>query len=200
MACQLQAQGDEVKLLALLDTYPLGHYKLLPAADKRNSRSYRFARRFESHFRNLRQLSFKRKLDYLSNKLWYVPAKIKGRVWGSIFKLYGNVAGPLPRLLRNIEQINFAAAGNYVPQVYPGKVTLFLASADLTASYDLQEGWETLAGEGLEVHEIEGDHINIIKEPFVGQLAAELNACLDKAQTTSRARRRGSSPNLDIAA
>ncbi|MDQ2921580.1 MAG: thioesterase domain-containing protein [Acidobacteriota bacterium] len=200
MACQLHSEGEEVKLLALLDTYPIGHYKLLPSEDKRNSCSYRFAKRFESHTRNLRQLRFKRKLQYLWNKLRYVPAKTKGQVWGSVFKLYREGARPIPRLLRNIEQINFAAARNYVPRVYPGKVTLFLASADLTASYDLKEGWEALAGEGLEVHEIEGDHINIIKEPFVGQLAAELNACLDKAQTNSSTRWKTSSPNLEIAA
>ena len=201
MACQLQSAGEEVKLLALLDTYPLGHYKLLPSDDKRNTRSYRFAKRFESHTRNLGQLTFKRKLEYLWNKLRYVPAKTKGQVWGSVFKLYSEGGGrPLPRLLRNIEQINFAAARNYVPKVYPGKVTLFLASADLTAAYDLKEGWEALAGEGLEIHEIEGDHINIIKEPFVGQLAAELNSCLDKAQTTRSPRRKASSPNLEIAA
>ena len=200
MACQLQSAGEEVKLLALLDTYPLGHYKLLPSDDKRNSRSYRFAKKFESHTRNLGQLRFKRKLEYLWNKLRYVPAKTKGQVWGGVFKLYREGGRPLPRLLRNIEQINFAAARNYVPKVYPGKVTLFLASADLTAAYDLKEGWEALAGDGLEVHEIEGDHINIIKEPFVGQLAAELTSCLDKAQTTRSTRRKTSSPNLEIAA
>jgi thioesterase domain-containing protein/acyl carrier protein len=200
MAYQLQAAGEEVRLLALLDTYPLGHYKLLPSDDKRNTRSYRLAKRVESHTRNLGQLGFKRKLEYLWNKLRYVPAKTKGQVWGSVFKLYRDGGRPLPRLLRNIEQINFAAARNYVPKVYPGKVTLFLASADLTAAYDLKEGWEALAGEGLEVHEIEGDHINIIKEPFVGQLAAELTSCLDKAQTTRSRDQKTSSPNLEIAA
>lgn len=197
MACQLQAEGEEVSLLALLDTYPIGHYKLLPSDDKRNASSYRLAKRFESHSRNLKQLRFRRKLEYLWNKLRYVPAKTKGQVWASVFKLYGEGARPIPRLLRNIEQINFSAARNYLPQVYPGKVTLFLASADMTAAYDLREGWEALA-QGVEVHEIEGDHINIIKEPFVGQLAAELNACLEQA--SSAGDDKTSSPNLEIAA
>ena len=70
----------------------------------------------------------------------------------------------------------------------------------VSRSQALKEGWQALAGEGLEIHEIEGDHINIIKEPFVGQLAAELNSCLDKAQTTRSPRRKASSPNLEIAA
>ncbi|MEP6912856.1 MAG: hypothetical protein ABI923_08890, partial [bacterium] len=200
MACQLHAEGEEVSLLALFDTYPVGHHKLLPVEDKRNSSFYRLAKRFESHSRNLGQLSFTRKLGYLWNKVRYVPAKTKDQIWGSIFKLYREGARPIPRLLRNIEQMNREAARNYVPQVYSGKVTLFLASSDLTASYDLKEGWESLVGDRLEVHEFEGDHINIIKEPFVGQVAAELNACIDRAQTTSATPRKGSSPNLEIAA
>jgi aspartate racemase len=198
MACQLHSEGEEVSLLALLDTYPIGHFKLLPSDDKRNTRSYRLAKRFGSHTRNLQQLRFKRKLEYLWNKLRYLPGKTKGQIWSSVFKLYRKGTRPIPRLLRNIEQINFAAARNYVPQVYPGKVTLFLASADMTTAYDLKEGWEALAGGGLEVHEIEGDHINIIKEPFVGQLAAELNACLDRASSATQ--EKTSSPNLEIAA
>jgi len=200
MACQLHSEGEEVSLLALFDTYPVGHHKLLPAEDKRNSRFYRLSKRFETHTHNLSQLGFKRKLGYLWNKIRYLPAKTKDQVWGSIFKLYREGARPIPRLLRNIEQLNREAARNYVPRVYSGKVTLFLASSDLTASYDLKEGWEALVGDRLEVHEFEGDHINIIKEPFVAQVAAELNACIDRAQTTSAEPRKSSASNLEIAA
>jgi thioesterase domain-containing protein len=46
----------------------------------------------------------------------------------------------------------------------------------------LREGWQTLAPNGVEVHEIPGDHINIIKEPHVRSLAEKLSECLIKAQ------------------
>ena len=35
---------------------------------------------------------------------------------------------------------------------------------------------------GVEVHELDGDHGNILNEPGVQSLAAKLRACLDAAQ------------------
>jgi thioesterase domain-containing protein len=66
--------------------------------------------------------------------------------------------------------------------VYDGRVTLFWASGDLRASYDLVSGWNALAQGGMELHEIPGNHLNIIKEPHVGVLAKKLNDCLQRAQ------------------
>src|SRR4029077_20079307 len=95
-----------------------------------------------------------------------------------IYKRYGRA---LPPVLKNIEEINFAAVKDYVPQTYAGDVTLFLAS-DLTADYDLRDGWRELVTGEIKAHEIPGNHINIIKEPHVGALAKKLRGCLDKVQ------------------
>ena len=57
-----------------------------------------------------------------------------------------------------------------------------MATDDLNALNDSQEGWNTLAPLGVEVHEIPGDHINIIKEPHVGTLAEKLGECLDRSE------------------
>jgi thioesterase domain-containing protein len=78
--------------------------------------------------------------------------------------------------------LNFLAAREYLPRIYPGRVALFWASGDLTTSFDLLEGWQTLAAGGVDVHEISGNHINIVKEPHVGALADELRACLDQVR------------------
>jgi thioesterase domain-containing protein len=45
----------------------------------------------------------------------------------------------------------------------------------------LVEGWRALAGGGIEVHEIPGSHLDIVKEPHVGDLANKLRSCLEKA-------------------
>src|SRR5713101_7462066 len=55
MACQLSAQDKEVGLLALLDTYPAGYAKLLPAVSQPETNFGRATNRIESHFRNLRR-------------------------------------------------------------------------------------------------------------------------------------------------
>jgi thioesterase domain-containing protein len=193
MACQLHAQGQEVNLLALLDTYPAGYFKLVPGAGSRRSGIGRFLRRMRCHVQNLRRLPARDKVGYLATKGQYIPAKLQRIAWENVFSLYKRIARPLPRILRNIEQLNYTAIRQYVPQVYPGAVTLFLASGDVTVAYDLEEGWQALATGGVEIHEIEGNHINIIKEPFVGQLAAKLSACIDEKS-------RQDSQGLEVAA
>jgi thioesterase domain-containing protein/acyl carrier protein len=189
MACQLAAEGQQVSLLALLDTYPAGYFKLLPDSGSLRQRSGRYARKLRTHAENLRQLNTAEKFAYLLGKLKYAPEKAKHKLYRRAYKLYQQIGRPLPPALRNIEQINFAAVKDYLPQTYAGDVTLFLA-ADLTADYDLHDGWRELVEGRIEVHEITGNHINIIKEPHVRLLAEKLRGCLEKAaEDRSTARR-----------
>ena len=86
-------------------------------------------------------------------------------------------------MLKDIKEINSLAVREYVPRVYDGKVTLFWASEDLRTSIDLVEGWRVLAGGGIEVHEIPGSHLDIVKEPHVQDLASKLSSCLKSSQS-----------------
>jgi amino acid adenylation domain-containing protein len=181
MACQLSAAGQKVALLALLDTYPAGYFKLLPGSGTLRQRVSRYAKKLESHGDNLRQLGASAKVGYLLNKLRYAPEKIKHKLYRRAYKIYQRFGRPLPPVLKNIEEINFAAVKDYVPQTYSGSVALFLAS-DLTADYDLHDGWRELVAGEIDTLEIPGNHINIIKEPHVGALAEKLRSCLDQAQ------------------
>lgn len=186
MSCQLHEQGEQVDLLALLDSYPLGHFKLLPNSDSRTYLARRFAKRMKCHLDNLLQLKGKEKFTYLVNKAQFAPAKMKQQVWRRAYRLR-RFNHALPATLRNIEGLNFLAARNYVPRIYPGRVALFWASGDLTTSFDLLDGWRTLAAGGVDVHEISGNHINIIKDPHVRELADELRGCLEQIQETQSA-------------
>ena len=186
MACQLHDQGERVDLLALLDSYPLGHFKLQPNSNSHTYVARRFARRMKCHLDNLLKLRGKEKLTYLINKLQFAPAKLKQQVWRRAYRLR-RFNRALPPTLRNIEGLNFMAARNYVPRIYPGRVALFWASGDLTTSFDLLEGWRTLAAGGVDVHEISGNHINIINEPHVSVLADELQTCLDQVEESQSA-------------
>ena len=110
-------------------------------------------------------------------KLEYLPEKIKHKIYRRAYKLYRRIGRPLPPGLQNIEEINFAAVKDYLPRTYSGDATLFLAG-DLTADYDLHDGWRELIGGNITVHEIPGNHINIIKEPNVCTLAEKLREAL----------------------
>jgi aspartate racemase len=182
MACQLEAAGQEVALLALLDAYPAGYFKLLPRGNTLRGRIDRQLQRARAHVTNLSRLTLVEKFAYMATKLKYAPDKAKHRLYRGAYKLYQRVGRPLPPVLRNIEELTFMACREFVPQKYSGNATLFSAT-DLTASYDVEDGWRQLVSE-LEVHEIPGNHCDIIREPNVKILAEKIRGCIDEAEHT----------------
>lgn len=177
MACQLNALGEKVALLALLDTFPAGYFKLLNMSSR--ERLARRLKKWQSHIINLRSLNAADKLRYLATKLRYAPAKAKHKIYRRAYKMYKKIGKPLPPVLQNIEEINFAAVKDYEPQIYAGDVMLFLAT-DLTADYDSKDGWRELVKGKIETHEVPGNHLNIIKEPGVRTLAEKLRSKIDQ--------------------
>ena len=192
MACQLQDAGEKVGLLAVLDTSPLGYFKLRSGISPRVYSRRRFLKKMKGHLNNLAGLSIREKRKYVIAKLQYAPDKAKHQIWKRVVRLFEILGQPLPARLKIIQQLNFLAAYNYTPRVYNGRVSLFSATGDLTAVNDLREGWRTLARE-VEIHEIAGNHINIIKEPHVGELADKLNGCLERVEDEP-----GTTPGLDF--
>ncbi|MCU1268149.1 MAG: amino acid adenylation enzyme/thioester reductase family protein [Acidobacteria bacterium] len=182
MACQLERMGEQVGSLALLDTYPSGYVKLLLDAERLSNKFALFARRIGCHFSNLKGLAGREKFRYGAEKMRYVPARIKASLWRRAYRLYQNFGRQLPRALSDVREFNTMARLNYAPQVFGGEVTLFWASQDLRGSFDLVTGWRVLAGGGMNVHEVSGNHLNLIKEPYVSELAVKLQNCLQKAQ------------------
>lgn len=180
MACQLRAQGHEIGLLALLDSYPAGYQRLNGSAHSIRMKARRFCKRTAAHAGNIRKLPAKEKLAYLFNKSKYGPVRVKSVIWRMLYRVYKNAGLKLPRTLQNVEEFNWMAAQTYCPRPFNGQVTLFWASKDLRAKFDLVEGWRSLARGGLELIEISGTHLDIIKEPHVTDLAKKLSDSLAK--------------------
>jgi aspartate racemase len=68
---------------------------------------------------------------------------------------------------------------DYVPANYGGRISVFRARRQpRNRIRDLHLGWGKLAGGGVDVYFIPGDHGNVLKEPHVQGLAAELKKCL----------------------
>ena len=89
-------------------------------------------------------------------------------------------ASKIPEALQKVQEANIIASRNYTPLVNPNKVTLFRASKRPPGFYfDSKLGWGDLAAGGMEIHEIPGDHVSIMKSPV---LAEKLKICLNKAQ------------------
>jgi thioesterase domain-containing protein len=159
MARQLQAQGESVALLAILDAWSPGSH--LPFFSK----SLRLIGRFI-------QLDRQPKVVFLREKWAWIKLILRE------YSLLG-IWNPQVRQLRQLRRTNVQASRAYVPQVYAGKLTLFRAQKQhATAASDPQLGWGRLVTGGIEIHDIPGDHYTMFTSPHIHILGQQLGACL----------------------
>ena len=89
-----------------------------------------------------------------------------------------DVMGPRERFL---EDINDRALLAYVPEVYPGKMTICKPRRKYAFLRDPFNGWGGIAAGGLEVIELPCDPGGVFTQPFVPVLAETLREKLDQA-------------------
>jgi thioesterase domain-containing protein len=182
MARQLQAQGETLALLAMLDT---------PAP---------VAGPLRARITSVYLKGTMRRLPHVWRQFWRQDASTAQKNSGRLPRL-GSAARELkksqsyalqdvipdaqqfPEERRDLMQALLDALQKYVPLPYPGRVTLF-STRDLGgrfAAQDPHRGWDALALGGVELRRIPGRHDNLFKEPHVRDLAAALSQALDRA-------------------
>ena len=155
MARRLLRQGEEVRSLVLLDTYVGGSQSLLE--------------RFLT-------LSSAQKIAYVKRRAQRYRKNLKRRIefWF------------LPPAVKKVRRGCASAEHSYELRPYPERIVLFRAGEKgLRGLEEPGDGWQKYAAGGLEIHELDGDHGNILNEPNVQFLAAELRQCLERAQSES---------------
>ncbi len=177
MAQQLHTEGQEIAIVALLDPPVPGGL-----ADRRSVHS-----RVRQHALNLSSIGPRDKLNY---GLKWLKSQIRTRIYDAYCKrlvceIYHLCNKPLPPKLEKfyIDSVFFKtyrkAASNYSVDPYPGRVIYFKAGAETRGSV---APWKRLAQGGLEVHEVSGDHLSMLVEPHVQELAKKLSGCLSEAR------------------
>jgi len=194
MAQQLLAQGERVALLVMFDSV---------SPTMRNRDSIGGRARAERHMRNLSGSNPKEKMTYVlksvTSLLRRQKTEIPRKAWSTANSFYRGIGLPLPGALRNIKLANRQAYRHYVARVYPDKVTLLRAREQpglgtgsrvrLGPDYKRYDefrdlGWNALAGAGVEIHDVPGNHDDMYYRPHVGELAENLRACLRRAQAS----------------
>ncbi|MDY6804445.1 MAG: amino acid adenylation domain-containing protein [Cyanobacteriota bacterium] len=163
MARQLQASGQEVALLALIDSYaPTTPHEEMDDAFITNSLSNDLGAIFGSEFSisdsQLQQLKPEEQLGRIlteAKRLNILPPDIGMEQMGRLFEVF---------------KANLKAMYDYGPLPYSGRTVLFSASDEAP-----ERGWSSLAAGEQEVYTIPGDHYEILREPGVGVLAERLN-------------------------
>jgi thioesterase domain-containing protein len=199
MACQLEAQGDQVALAALLDI-PAAQLPGFPDAPmlpamKVQYRFWTLKKNMRYHLRQMSAIPAGDKAAYLLRRSTrrHLEQQPEQQPPGSSDKDAPQIRLSLPERLREVEEesrqlpehlqrlaaINLAALKIYVPKLYQGKVTFFRATGRTLKSYDPHTyGWSALAAGGVDVIEVPGNHLTLLKEPHVRLLADRLQAYL----------------------
>jgi thioesterase domain-containing protein/acyl carrier protein len=186
MAQQLRAQGKEVGLLALLDSYG----PAAPHAGRHRPRLHRLlgraVRRFHVERENLVLLTPRERLDYLLTGLGRLRSRLARRLTRTLEVRTGTRARDD---FRRVAAAHRGAARAYRPRVYPGPILLLRGRHWLTRHFvDPEFGWGGLAAGGLTVRLIEGPPGSILQEPRVRALAEALRAQLRDRRVSSDSR------------
>lgn len=172
MAQQLRAAGEDVPLLALFDTYYQG-------GRQRAS----IGQWFRLHAQRLAQQPPSRIPAYLMRRVisaWEVFAvAVRTAVFIRAWQFYANRSKPVPRLLRNPSGANDIISSNVTLAPYDGHAVLFKAELPALLDPEVHDGWRKIVRGDLETRAISGRHSDVMIEPTVRELAAELTDCIE---------------------
>ena len=169
---QLYAQGKQPGLLILFDTFVPGCHYHVPA---REQMSYHWQK-----LRNQGAVYLWQRLGLKVEHWWGLGVRRMRDAECFCYELAGR---SLPASLRypQVEAAHQRALWRYTLQSYSGKTILMRAlEFEQTGATRRNPtlGWETVAGGGLEIHDVPGSHYTMCEEPNVRTLAETLKPIL----------------------
>jgi amino acid adenylation domain-containing protein len=185
MAHRLRAQGEEVALLALFDTWGPSYPRLRPDVSPMRRRAYWLYQRLRHHLGSVWYLETPDRLPYVRDKLRRAWQESKWALedWQKERRRRAAEArNEDPGALAIPSSFIREASDHYVARPYPGKVVLFRSrQQQLDFLPDDTLGWSAVVSD-LEVHEVPGIHAAMLAEPRVGVLVRSLGPVLARAQ------------------
>ncbi|WP_427161995.1 amino acid adenylation domain-containing protein [Aliinostoc sp. HNIBRCY26] len=182
IAQQLQAQGQEVRLLAIFDT---GAPAI--AQSQTQATNVQSPTRHKTSLLNFRLWELQ---DYLSNLGEKISWHLRAGKASILYRLYLRyIKRSLPEFyIFNVAAANYKAYKSYVATEYPGKVTLFRAIQDLAQLKNNTElRWDQIANDGVDIYQVMGaTHTGLMEDPYVKLLAEQLQLCLERSQQQNR--------------
>ena len=186
IARQLRETGHEVGLVALFDAERPGF------APPRNlsALSVRTRNRLVFHWTRLRGIDWRQRVSYVREAIarnqealtdaWYAFS-YRFLLW-----LHKHFSIALPATAFHRVHANMSDQSSAQVQPYPGKLNLYRAAdvPDRTES-DTSLGWAAVAGGGVVVDFVAGDHVSMFKQPHVHSLAGLLQEEMRRYETAS---------------
>ena len=179
MAQQLRAQGDEVVLLAVIDTGPgVPEHMPMDSALVDEADPSRQLLVTAEYLKGLRGVDLGLTLADLAGR----SADEQIRLFVERIQRAGvmhaeDSFGQVRRLLR-VYRANVRAYRAYHARPYPGSITVLHAAAEPDPDAPGDLGWSAFTPLPVDSREVPGDHVTMLAEPNVRVLAETLRACL----------------------
>jgi thioesterase domain-containing protein/acyl carrier protein len=178
MARQLEAQGEEVVLVALFDAANPAYLRRFSKSEVAVRRSLFWVQKAKLHFHRVRQLGIRAAWAYLGDRVESVRQNFR---LARLRRTYRSSVGKTEQLsgeLRGANAVVYLAARAYRPGTYSGRVALFRSALEpMSLHRDPMLGWSDVSTQ-MAVEEVPGDHREIFDEPAVRVLAAQLSSWL----------------------
>jgi thioesterase domain-containing protein len=177
MARLLAAKGQEVGLIALIDTLHPQFVQNMPPLQKAKFRFTYLTDRIYKYISNIKSLKIN---DVFSDLRRFVYFRVKQIAWKGAQRLFDRPGRNLPNQIRSDAMILAAAWHRYIPGAYHGPI-LLLNARDRPVEYrgDQTLGWQRCVIGPITAHIVPGDHYTIMHPPHVETLATWLKFHLD---------------------
>ncbi len=177
MACRLERVGRPAEHVILVDS------QLPNRPDRGASGAPNQAKLFLGFARGL-GITREALTDLLSTEEFVIPIDGDDEAALAQSLEIARAAGVVPedlgldalRRLLKVYTAHTEALDAYTAQPYCGSVSLLQATHKPDASVETAKAWRELVGDGLEIHQLEGDHYSLLAEPDVRNLAARILA------------------------
>jgi thioesterase domain-containing protein/aryl carrier-like protein len=203
MAHELRAQGEQVAVLVMLETYGPNYLRRDPRMPRMLYRGLRWLRRtgvrlenfipwLVAHAKNLWELDWPGRTAYVRFKLDGRTRRVKSWLRSRDLKLRS------PWKDQRRQPVSPGSYLDYHSAEYDGKVVLFQGDRQPWGiKRDKTMGWESLLTGELEVQEVPGDHQSILFGPRLAVLAKKLTNALAQVESTKEKHDEPNRDNLD---
>jgi acetoacetyl-CoA synthetase len=176
---RLSQRGERIELTALIDTHI--HTRFLPWRQRLQVTCMRPL----NAVRAVVQAPPGQRLARFSGKMTRLGTRLRLRLGraGPCPEAVGNLvsAAHFPEEIKRVRGALTLAAWAYRPQPFAGRLTYIRARGPELETLECEDPvpvWRRLARGGFEVHDVPGNHTNMIAEPNASALAAALDRCL----------------------
>jgi amino acid adenylation domain-containing protein len=178
MAQQLRRQGQKIALLVLIDPANLRTNLSLQSAGAFVPAAPSDYEAYQ-HLVNFVRIGRREKLTYVLERMKWRLDEITRKTKMMVCKVFLSTGRRVPASLRMFYFFDVCHHVNlkYVPQIYPGRIVFLKAQKSSLE-------WSGLATEGLEIHEVPGGHVDLLRDPHAQVIGEKLRCCLERAHAT----------------